>query len=244
MFFSIAKLGGLNIRIRFRYLENYKRYNDFITHDTPQIDIDISLERLSEEKNIMYSAYPERHFSDIDIEFNALYQDIPPILFQNGVITFHGVLVEMNNEGYLFSADSGIGKSTHARFWTEAFPEKARIINGDKPLLRLCDDGLYGFGSPWMGKENIGINKSVKIKAICFLSRNNYNVIHPLQKCSDTIERLIRQSMIKNREQILLNLYHWYNNILNCVEFYHMGCTNSIDAAIVAFKGMNSNNDA
>ena len=35
------------------------------------------------------------------------------------VITFHGVLLEVDGRGILICADSGVGKTTHARLWRD-----------------------------------------------------------------------------------------------------------------------------
>jgi hypothetical protein len=235
-----AKLAEVNIGIDFNYKENAFRYSPYFTTDTAQCLLTISQERMSTEKETLQALYPKRSFTYTDAEYNVLYQDIPPILFQNGVVTFHGVLIEMNNDGYLFTADSGVGKSTHANLWERYFCGKATIINGDKPLLRICDDGLYGYGSPWMGKENIGINKRVKIKAICFIYRNDNNIIRQIEKDSYVIGSLMQQTMIMDKGQILLKLFRWYKKCANFVNFYQLGCNTNIDAAVVAYNGMNS----
>lgn len=239
MVYRRVKLADVNLDINFHCIENVMRFSAFFTESLPQYVVDITPERLTEEKEKIVITCPARRFSESDIEFNALYSEIPVILFKNDVITFHGVLVEMNNEGYLFTGDSGIGKSTHARYWTEVYSPKARIINGDKPLLRINSEGLFGYGSPWMGKENIGFNNKIRVKAICFIQRGTSNKIHPLKKCSETIEKLIQQTMIRGREQNLLGLFRWYKNALNYVEVYQLNCTNTKEAALVAYNGMN-----
>ena len=239
MAYRHVKLGDTVIGVYFHFIENEKRFSIFFTEAKPQYLVEISPSRLMEEKEKMHEVYPGRVFSDIDVEFNALYTEIPSLLFKQDIITFHGVLVEMNNEGYLFTGDSGVGKSTHAGYWTEVFSPDARIINGDKPLLQINEGGVFGYGSPWMGKENIGVNQQIRIKAICFIQRNTNNSVCPLKNNSETVEKLIRQTMIMGREQKLLDLFRWYKNALNYVEIYQLDCTNSKEAALVAFKGMN-----
>ena len=40
-------------------------------------------------------------------------------------ILFHGSVIAVDGEGYLFTAKSGTGKSTHARLWRETFGDRA-----------------------------------------------------------------------------------------------------------------------
>ena len=146
---------------------------------------------------------------------------------------------EKMHEMYPGRVFSDIDVEFHAGYWTEIFSPDARIINGDKPLLQINEGGVFGYGSPWMGKENIGVNQQIRIKAICFIQRNTNNSVCPLKNNSETVEKLIRQTMIMGREQKLLDLFRWYKNALNYVEIYQLDCTNSKEAALVAFKGMN-----
>lgn len=236
---SCVKLADVTFEIKFHFEDNYRRFFCYKTNEVPQCSIEISKERYIQEKELLQHSYPFRLFSNPDIEFNALYRDLSVLLFQRGILTFHGVLIEMNNEGYLFTAESGIGKTTHARLWVDTFPDNAIIINGDKPLLRISDDGLFGYGSPWMGKEKLGRNKFIKIKSICFIERNQTNIIQNVGISSETIEMLIRQTMIKNREKQILLLYRWYKKAINYVTIYKLECNMEKEAALVAFNGMN-----
>ena len=51
------------------------------------------------------------------------------------------------------------------------------MVNDDKAFLALRPDGVWAYGSPWMGKHGIGTNISVPLKGICFLQRGTENRI-------------------------------------------------------------------
>ena len=70
---------------------------------------------------------------------------------------FHSSALELDGEGYLFTALSGTGKSTHARNWRKVFGDRVTMINDDKPLIRRIGDEYYVCGTPWMGKSNIHV---------------------------------------------------------------------------------------
>ncbi|MFR5584255.1 MAG: hypothetical protein ACLTLQ_10945 [[Clostridium] scindens] len=58
-------------------------------------------------------------------------------LFRKGGMMLHASAVEVDGKAYLFSADSGTGKSTHTKQWQNYFgKERALIINDDKPAIR------------------------------------------------------------------------------------------------------------
>ena len=61
----------------------------------------------------------------------------------------HASVIVHNGEAAIFVARSGTGKSTHAELWREHL--SAEILNGDHAIVRLEDDRLYVYGSPWSG---------------------------------------------------------------------------------------------
>lgn len=53
-----------------------------------------------------------------------------------GGFFLHASAVALDGAAYLFSADSGTGKSTHTGLWMDCFgQERAQIINDDKPAV-------------------------------------------------------------------------------------------------------------
>lgn len=105
--------------------------------------------------------------------FEFLGKIIPHCLIPFGAITLHGVLMEYQGMGIIISADSGVGKTTHARLWRNA--KNALIINGDRSTLRKTEDGWIGYGLPWSGTSGEQINRQVPIKALVILERGEEN---------------------------------------------------------------------
>jgi hypothetical protein len=90
-----------------------------------------------------------------DLEYmESARQFYVTLLYREGLY-LHASAVELEGRVYLFSGDSGVGKSTHTRLWQQVFGESARIINDDKPALRYLDGVWYAYGTPWCGKEYI-----------------------------------------------------------------------------------------
>lgn len=217
-----------------------KRYFEgFETTEQNQYEIHLAKHRLDEERDMLSLKFPLKKFKDYEIEINALYREIPKILFKEKVILIHGVLVSMDEKGYLFTAPSGTGKSTHGELWTKAFPCRARIINGDKPLLKLTDTGVIAFGSPWKGKEKIGTTQSVQLKTICLLHRGVTNSIKKVAFDSNSLLWLLQQSQIVGMEFTTTDRIRWFKSATQFVPLYEMNCNISEDAAKIAYNGFN-----
>lgn len=235
---AVVKLAGIDISIASRYHENIEKFLDFISNGIAKLNVSISDERLVEEKSLLERVYSGRHITEVEAEFNAIYRDLSSLLFTYGVVSFHGVLIGWNGDGILFTAPSGTGKSTHASFWKEAFPNEVSIINGDKPLLRIIDGTLHGFGSPWKGKECIGNSSDIPIKAICHLRRGE-NMITAIPNVACALEWIFDAVMIKDRETLGVELLRWFHNAFGNVSIYDISCRMNVDSAIVARKGIN-----
>lgn len=67
----------------------------------------------------------------------------------------HGAVVAWKDQGYLFTAPSGTGKSTHLALWKKYLGDQAEVINGDKPFLKVMEDEVWVYGTPWAGKRTV-----------------------------------------------------------------------------------------
>ena len=85
-----------------------------------------------------------------------------------GYVSLHAAAVEIQGKAYAFTGPSGIGKSTRANAWIEAFD--AQLINGDRPLIDIRKPEL--FGVPWDGKERCYRNVNYPLEAICEVRRS------------------------------------------------------------------------
>lgn len=72
------------------------------------------------------------------LETLAALRKIAEILPEYHRFLMHGVVVSWKDRGYMFTAPSGTGKSTHAVLWKKYLGDDVEIINGDKPILNIC----------------------------------------------------------------------------------------------------------
>lgn len=226
------------------YVYDYcKEYLCDITEEKIDICIEISKENIeferkkSEEEDI-YEGKPIRNFSDEYLETLAVYRKIAEALIDNDTILFHGSVVSVDGKGYLFAAKSGTGKSTHTRLWREYFGDRAVMVNDDKPLLKIKNDGIYAYGTPWDGKHRISNNISVPIVGICFLERGENNEISEIEK-KEGFNRLL-ESSYRSKESIkMIKTLDILRKIEERVPLYRLKCNMDISAAKVAYEGMN-----
>lgn len=114
------------------------------------------------------------------LETSAVLRRIAAAMLRYDTFLMHGAVISTGGQGYMITAPSGRGKSTRARLWADHIPG-SRIVNGDKPFLRVGEDGVTAFGTPWCGKEGWNFNTSVPLRAVFILERSENG---------DSVERL------------------------------------------------------
>ena len=151
---------------------------------------------------------------------------------------FHGSAIAVDDKAYLFTAKSGTGKSTHTRLWREYFGERALMVNDDKPLLKVTEDGVRVYGTPWDGKHRLSNNVSVPLKAICILTRDEVNHIEEIS-LEEAYQMLLQQTYRPSDKGAVIQTLKLLDLLKEHVKFYRLGCNMESDAAKVAYFGMN-----
>ncbi len=167
------------------------------------------------------------------LESLAIYRKICELVSKNETFLFHCSAIAFDGAGVLFTAPSGTGKSTHARLWTEYFKERVKVVNDDKPLIRLKDDGVYVYGTPWCGKHGIETNMSVKIKAVVVIERGKENSIEKLD-FEEGYPVLFAQTYRPVSESGMQAFLRFLNRFSESVDMYRLKCNISKEAVTVA----------
>ncbi len=109
------------------------------------------------------------------------------------IISLHAACVEVGDTAVCFTGDSGVGKSTRAQAWIDALG--AQFISGDRPAIRLEEQGCTACGVPWDGKEQIFRNVERPLKAILEVRRAPFTALRRLTP-DQAYGVLIRQAFI------------------------------------------------
>ncbi len=198
-------------------------------------DIDFERERSAAEDK--KEGIPICHFTDEYLETLAVYRKIAEQLIDLDTILFHGSVIAVDGVGYLFTAKSGTGKSTHTRLWREYYGELAVMVNDDKPLLHIGTDGVTAFGTPWDGKHRLSNNISVPLKAICFLNRDETNHIERVRG-KDVYPMLLQQTYRSSNPMKIGKTLELLDELSKSTDLYRLGCNMEMEAAKIAYDGM------
>ena len=143
----------------------------------------------------------------------------------------------MDGAGYLFTADSGTGKSTHTRLWRQVFGDRAVMVNDDRPFLELRRDGVWLHGAPWSGKHGLDSNIAVPLKGICVLTRGAENRIQRAEP-EAVLSMLQKQSYQPMAEEKHPHFRSLVETLSRQVPLWQMACNRQPEAAETAFRAM------
>lgn len=165
------------------------------------------------------------------------------IQFHVGLLEYCGMMlhasaVELDGKAYLFSGQSGMGKSTHTRLWKQYFGANAHVFNDDKPAIRCIDGIWYAYGTPWCGKDAININMKVPIAGVCFLEQAQYNAIRRLDT-RESVQRVVFQTMRKfNKQKDLELMLSHVDKLVSQIPFFLMENRPELDAVQLSYETM------
>ncbi|MBE6680010.1 MAG: hypothetical protein E7598_05770 [Ruminococcaceae bacterium] len=235
----VCKIADFYIEITNNGQVFHRLCRDYICDNPPYIDFSITVtaDDVAYEKSLA-KKYTNDDFGDGICATTAAYRKICAEVLQRDAFLMHGCLIEYKNKGYLFTANSGTGKTTHVMQWKKAFGEESvKIINGDKPIIRFIDGKVYAYGTPWNGKEHYGTNGKVELSAIAFLKRSPTN-----SACKISLENalplIFSQIMITDSADLARQM-ELVNTLGEKVSMYEVNCNISAEAAEIAYREMN-----
>ncbi len=227
----VMELAGVRVRVENRYPFVERQCRAFLCEgDDAAVTVSVTSDELLEEAN-------HGEFSEGYCESICVYRHICEALASYNIFLMHASVLEVDGQAYAFCAKSGVGKSTHTRLWLKNIPH-ARVLNGDKPLLRVEEDGsIRVFGTPWNGKENWGENISAPLAAICFIERGAVNSIRPAEE-DEILTRIAHQLYLRGERTSVQQRLLMMDALVRAVPYYVLACTISDEAAILAYNTM------
>ncbi len=240
-----VEIADVTARILCRFTENYEFLLPYRTEKDPQITVDITPEDIefSIAHLVRYFGEQPEPYDDAFLENVSIQNVLGRRLLDFDVLALHGSALCMDGEAIIFTAKSGTGKSTHARFWRETFGDRVWMINDDKPMIRLENGRAVVYGTPWDGKHHLSRNASAPLRAIVKLERDAENHIGPMDG-PDAFQLLMTHGVVTRRGPMRLSgaaklrAMALEEALLDASEFYRLGCGPEPDAARVAWEGI------
>ena len=198
---------------------------------------DIEQERMKSAREDQAEGRAVRAFTDEYLETLAVYRQIAEKMPDYDTLLFHGSCVAADGAGYLFTAKSGTGKSTHTRLWRELLGERAVMVNDDKPLIRVGESEVTVFGTPWDGKHRLSCNIAVPLKGLCLLTRSEENWILPVTR-AEAYPMLLQQVYRPADPAALRKTLTLLDLLASAVPLYRLGCNRELQAAELAYTMM------
>lgn len=231
------KLAGFRIEISCFYPIMREYCKEYLVEDSEKADLFIDIT----EENLLYeekkSENEPGNFSRPYLETLAVYRKIAEALLEHDILLFHGSVIAVDGQAFIFTAKSGTGKSTHTRLWREYFGERAVMVNDDKPLLKVSKEGLVVYGTPWNGKHRLGTNISMPVKGICILKRAENNEIQRID-VKQAYPMLLQQTYRMNTAEGMVKTLKLVEEMAKQADLYELGCNMDLEAARVAYEGM------
>ena len=134
-------------------------------------------EEISNHQAEVFLSVKEISELHIDSIFTSLFALERHIIKKDSLI-LHCAYMVYQGRAILFSAPSGIGKSTQAELWKQY--RGSRIVNGDRALLRKIDGVWSACGWPVCGSSDICESEDTPLYTIVMLRQGETNHIERL----------------------------------------------------------------
>ncbi|MBR6344735.1 MAG: hypothetical protein IKR70_03285, partial [Lachnospiraceae bacterium] len=191
------------------------------------------------DKAILYYA-GSRKEADIKTITNEIFHAIRLIFLYKAsleeMFAVHSASTLYKDKAWLFSGQSGTGKSTHTRLWNKNY--NTPLINGDINLISVAGDSPVIHGTPWCGTSGIYDNKSYPLGGITLLKQSPENKVNTLSLPDKQL--LVNQRIISPSWTEKMFDRNWDNTCLAVSDIFvaQLECRPDDDAARVMKKAI------
>lgn len=220
-----------DIRPKFPTFEKKAKNYEYSGNEPAQIKLAVKEDFLREKYN------EHMLFSIGEMECIFMADVFNKKILKYNAIFLHSSAILYKGKAYLFSADSGVGKSTHTKLWIKKFgAENVQIINDDKPIIRFIDNDWYVYGSPFDGGSGVNTNTRAKLGGIVFLERAQTNSIVKLNK-KDVFPMLYKNTIkLSLDDEYADYMLTTADKLISENNFYLLKCNTDIESAGICEK--------
>lgn len=235
----IYRIADLNISINPKYKRTAQRLEPYkVNADTYDFEINLTDEEITSRSKLNSNPCIESEAESVLI----LTQLCTRVLAEYSGFFFHSSSLMLDGEAYVFTAKSGTGKSTHTALWREHFGNRVTMINDDKPIIRKKDGKFKIYGTPWMGKSDIGTNTSAPVKAVYILRRGKENSAERVS-VGEVFKDLLEATVIPSDKKSMTTLLGLLDEFFSKTPVYILNCTMDIEAVTTAYNIANQQNN-
>lgn len=155
-------------------------------------------------------------------------------IIHRGAMLIHSSALVFGCKAYLFSAESGVGKSTHTKMWLDNFGDKVHILNDDKPVVKIKSGVPFCCGTPFDGGSGIANNGTVPLGAVVFIERSDTNFV-TIPETKEIVQRLYTSTVrFVNKTDGQCLLFN-FDNLIRHTNFFVLHCNTDVSAVRVAY---------
>lgn len=241
-YFKIEIAGTkIEVECRFRIVLRVCR-NYLAKFDKPDFVVRASLEeliasRLPNADKINHFAGVAFRFADEYAEPYIIYHKIAERMVDFNTFLMHGSVVAKDGYAYMFTASSGVGKTTRTRIWLDCFPGSI-VVNGDKPLIKITSTQAIACGTPWCGKEGWNTNTMVPLRAIFLLERAREGEESSIEEVSigNAFPFLLKQTYRPEDPNLMKKTLSLLKSLEGKVKFYRFWSTPTAESVQLAYE--------
>lgn len=205
-------------------------YTPLITEDGLQV---ACLLRPNGDNELYYPA-PMWDFYSAPLRCTHLIA-VETLLLRRDAFLLHSSVVSFRGKAVLFSGAAFAGKSTQAALWEKHLG--ARIINGDRCVIRRTENGFIGSGSPWAGTSGIYRDEQAPIAGIFLVRQAPENRVQRLGFAA--FAPLFTQTLVNSWDQDFMeHITELFQQLLSQVPVYALYCRPDEGAVRVAAQAL------
>lgn len=229
-------ISELCVRMNAKYPFAFHHCQDYIIEEKERVDIDAvaDADEIAREMATYNVAHSEAYCESICL-YRAIAEQLPML----DRFVFHGAAVSIGGRGFIFTAPSGTGKTTHIDLLLKNYPADVDIINGDKPIIYVTDVGARVCSTPWAGKEGMNKNTSAPLAGIVLLRRGCENSIKKIAP-GDYFAAIMAQTYFPKNARARVATLDLLDRLARSVDFYLLECNVSDQAAKTSFEKLNN----
>ena len=169
---------------------------------------------------------------------NAMMMAFAFCFASQGTLLVHASVIRKDGYGYLMTAPSGTGKSTHTHLWYENIPG-CDLMNDDNPVVRVMPTGeCIIYGSPWSGKTPCYRNIQAPIGAFVRIQQRPRNEIRQLSAIDAFTTLLPAVSSMKWDKRVYKGICQTISALIGHVKVFELGCLPDAEAAHVCYEAV------